>query len=132
MIIFLIICSTAFTSPGCSIITVILKNDALAELGTEWQGTYQLSDPIKGHWISASNQKAIWYLPDGNGWLIGNLNKLGENDGYIFAENKTGALHANGNEWIYDPDDDGMDWITANANDINVECSGKMFCRKTM
>ena len=105
-------------------ITVALKNDSLAKLGTEWQGTYEISAPVNGQlsWTLNSTSKAIWFISQKNYWLIGNLDKRGGDAAYIFAKNEYRRMDDIGdNVWKYW---DGSNWITDSENDIDVKYSG--------
>ena len=71
-----------------------MKNDALAKLGSDWQGTYEfsnavywISNSVNGtrSWVSTTNSKAIWYyqlydyqLSTENGKLVDKLWAMGE------------------------------------------------------
>ena len=69
----------------CQTIKLSLKNDVLFHL-PNFEGTYEMSTVINGHpsWISSTN--AIWSNPDHpTNWVIGKLEAIGTNFGYIHA-----------------------------------------------
>ena len=107
-------CSTA--------VIVTLKNGALASQGS-LQGMYQISDPINGKQSWTLNPYAIWYSLE-YGWLIGNLDNIGENVCSIYANDDYGGLDDTNNQWNYW---DGSNWIPASANDIFINCTSKIF-----
>ena len=95
-----------------------MKNGALASQGS-FQGIYQISDPINGKQSWTSNSHAIWYLLTDK-WLIGDLEKIGEDNAGIYAFDDYGGLDDANNQWTYW---DGSNWISAGANDVNITCT---------
>ena len=104
----------------CSTVIVTLKNGALASQGS-LQGIYQISDLVNGQPSWTSNSHAIWYSLD-YGWLIGNLDDIGENICFIYGADDYGGLDDTNNQWNYW---DGSNWISAGANEININCTSK-------
>ena len=99
-----------------------MHNDSLAKLGTEWQGIYEISAPVNGQlsWTLNSTSKAIWFLPQKNYWLIGNLDKLGGDldDAYIYGYTTAPGLYkVNKIIWHYW---DGSNWIGHSKSGIWV------------
>ena len=104
-----------------------MKNDALASQGL-LQGMYQISGLVNGKQSWTSNSHAIWYSLD-YGWLIGNLDSIGENICSIYANDDYGGLDDTNNQWKYW---DGSNWILASANDIFINCTSKIFSQNKM
>ena len=104
--------------------TVSLKNEVAADK-KEFTGGYQISETVNGKPSWKSGEHAIWYLPIGNAWIIGYLNKLGVDDAELFAPNDYGGLTDNRNVWRYTPSWLGFGWIIpSDSNDVIVSCSG--------
>ena len=102
-------------------VTVSLKNEVSVHK-KEFAGDYQISETVNGKPSWKSGENAIWYVPDGNNWLIGYLNKLGEDESEFFAPNNYGGLADNRNVWKYS---DGSTWITpSDSNDVIISSSG--------
>ena len=102
-------------------VTVNLKNEVSVEK-KEFAGDYQISETVNGKPSWKSGENAIWYVPDGNNWLIGYLNKLGEDESEFFAPNNYGGLADDRNVWKYS---DGSTWITpSDSNDVIISSSG--------
>ena len=96
-------------------IKISLKNDVLVHQGT-FEGTYEMSTPVNGKpsWISSTN--AIWCTPDDTDyWIIGKLDDIGTDFGYIHSE----GMFLGQNEWLYW---NGSELKTPKENDIIVEC----------
>ena len=75
-----------------------------------------MSTPVNGKpsWISSTN--AIWYTPnDTDYWMIGKLDDIGKNFGYIHSK----GMFLGQNEWLYW---NGSELKTPKENDIIVEC----------
>ena len=69
----------------CQTIKLSLKNYIPVNL-RNFEGTYEMSTAVNGHpsWISSMN--AIWSNPDiPTDWVIGKLEAIGENKGYIYS-----------------------------------------------
>ena len=102
-------------------VTVSLKNEVSVHK-KEFAGDYQISETVNGKPSWKSGENAIWYAPVDNNWLIGYLNKLGEDDGEFFAPNNYEGLTDNRNVWKYS---DGSTWITpSDSNDVIISSSG--------
>ena len=102
---------------------VILKNDVLASKGS-LQGIYGVYQTINGRtsWKSGSN--SIWYIPDYDDWLIGDLEGIGT---------KTREIKSNGDQGDRSPSDvPNNEWNK--DGDIIVRCldKGKTFKVKTL
>ena len=93
-----------------------------------FQGMYHISDAINGKESWTSNSHAIWYSLE-YGWLIGDLDNIGENVCYIYANDDYGGLDDTNNQWNYH---DGSSWIPASANDIFINCTSKNFFQNKM
>ena len=96
-------------------IKISLKNDVLVHQET-FEGTYEMSTPVNGKpsWISSTN--AIWCTPnDTDYWMIGKLDDIGKNSGYIHSK----GMFWGQNEWLYS---NGSELKTPKENDIIVEC----------
>ena len=104
-----------------------MKNDALASQGL-LQGMYQISGLVNGKQSWISNSHAIWYSLE-YGWLIGDLDTIGENVCSIYANDDYGGLDDTNNQWKYW---DGSNWILASANDIFINCTSKNFFQNKM
>ena len=76
----------------------------------------------KTSWISSSNRSALWYNPTSEDWLIGKLDNLGANSGYIASNGNQGIsscpYNVTKDAWKYWNDA----WIIADTNDISIEC----------
>ena len=104
-------------------VTVSLKNE-VSEHKREFTGDYKISEIVNGKPSWKSGENAIWYAPVDNNWLIGYLNKLGEDDGEFFAPNNYGGLTDNRNVWNYYNNTDST-WITpSDSNDVIISSSG--------
>ena len=96
-------------------IKISLKNDVLVHQET-FEGTYEMSTSVNGKpsWISSTN--AIWCNPNDNDyWMIGKLDDIGKNFGYIHSK----GMFFGENEWLYW---NGSELKTPKENDIIVEC----------
>ena len=118
--------------PGCvcQTIVVALKNGALAHSLT--QGNYQKAGKVNGKtsWISLNNNNAIWYDTDASGsisddWIIGSLDGLGGNSGWIASTGNQGMsscpYNVSMDAWKYAT----PEWIIADANDVSIQCLTK-------
>ena len=100
-----------------------MKNDALAQ--SSKQGIYQRAEKVNGKtsWISSSNNNALWYNPTSEDWLIGPLDNLGANSGYIASNGNQGISSCPYNvptdAWMYAAN--GA-FIIADATDVSIEC----------
>ena len=103
----------------CSTVMVTMNNGALESQGS-LQGMYQISDPVNGiqSWTSVSH--AIWYSLDILAWMIATQNYIGGNICSIYTFADYDGLDDPNKLWQYW---DGSNWITADANDINVTCT---------
>ena len=99
-------------------VTVNLKNEVSVEK-KEFAGDYQISETVNGKPSWKSGENAIWFLPAKNNWLIGFWNKLGEDDGELYASNEYGVLTDNRNVWKYSDNT----WITPDSSDVIISCS---------
>ena len=96
-------------------IKISLKNDVLVHQGI-FEGTYEMSTPVNGKpsWVSSTN--AIWCIPsDTDYWIIGKLDDIGKNFGYIHSK----GMFLVQKEWLYW---NGSELKTPKENDIIVEC----------
>ena len=106
----------------CQTIVISLKNNALAQ--SSRQGIYQRAGKVNGKtsWISSSNSHALWYNPTSEDWMIGKLDNLGANSGYILSNGNQGIsscpYNVTKDAWKYWNDA----WIIADTNDISIEC----------
>ena len=101
-------------------VTVRLKNEVSVHK-IEFAGDYQISETVNGKPSWKNGENAIWSV--GNNWMIGYWNKLGEDDGELFAPNNYGGLADNRNVWKYSVD--GRTWITpSDSNDVIISSSG--------
>ena len=107
----------------CQTIVISLKNDTLLYHSSR-QGIYQRAGKVNGKtsWISSSNSYALWYNPTSEDWLIGKLDDLGANSGYIASNGNQGIsscpYNVTKDAWKYWNEA----WIIADANDISIEC----------
>ena len=104
----------------CPTINITLNNGALASVG-QFQGLYQISNQTNGKPSWILDPYAIWYSLE-YGWLIGELDDIGQNICYIYANDDYGGLDDTNNQWNYV---DGSNWISASANDIFINCTSK-------
>ena len=112
--------SNIYIFAGCSTINVNLKNEVLNTCGF-LNGNYQSATQVNGKPSWKNGENAIWSV--GNNWMIGYWNKLGEDDGELFAPNNYGGLADNRNVWKYSVD--GRTWITpSDSNDVIISSSG--------
>ena len=96
-------------------IKISLKNDVLVKCQGIFEGTYEMSTPVNGKpsWISSTN--AIWCAPnDTDNWVIGKLDDIGKNIGYILSK----GMFLGQNEWLYW---NGSELKTPKENDVIVE-----------
>ena len=106
--------------------TVSLKNEVSVHK-KEFAGDYQISETVNGKPSWKSGENAIWYAPVDNNWLIGYLNKLGEDDGEFYTSNDYGGLTDNRNIWKYTAGTSPSTgkWITqSDSKDVIISCSG--------
>ena len=80
---------------------------------------YQIADPINGKQSWTLDPYAIWYSLEW-GWLIGELDDIGEDVCAFYAFDDYGGLDDTNNQWNYW---DGSNWISAGANDVNITCT---------
>ena len=77
----------------------------------------------KTSWISSSSNNALWYSAVSEDWMIGPLNVLGSNSGYIASTGNQGIsscpYNVPNDAWKYVAN--GA-WIIADANDVSIEC----------
>ena len=122
------ICLILDPSCVCQTIVVTLKNGALAAQSSR-QGIYQRAEKVNGKrsWISSNNINAIWYDTDASGsisddWIIGSLDGLGGNSGWIASTGNQGMsscpYNVSMDAWKYAT----PEWIIADANDVSIEC----------
>ena len=112
--------------PGCVCQTIVVtfKNGALAAQSSR-QGIYQKAGKVNGKtsWISSSNSYALWYNPTSEDWLIGKLDNLGANSGYIASNGNQGIsscpYNVPNDAWMFAGDGS---WNVADANDVSIEC----------
>jgi hypothetical protein len=99
-----------------------LKNGALLHQSSR-QGIYQKAEKVSGKtsWISSSNS-ALWYFSPNHDWMIGSVGNLGTNFGSIVSTGSQGRsscpYNVPNNAWQYA----NIGWITADANDVSIEC----------
>ena len=109
----------------CYTIQVNLKNEyGLLKSLKHYEGIYEISSTINGKpsWISTSNHKAIWFINKKNYWLMGKLNRIGNDFAEIFAKsNKYSGPFNTNNVWQYF----NNGWKVAKKGDINVQCITK-------
>ena len=99
--------------------TVSLKNEVSVNK-KEFTGNYQISETVNGKPSWKSGENAIWFLPLKNNWLIGYWNKLGEDDGELYASNVYEKLTDNRNVWKYY---DNTWIIPSDSSDVIISCS---------
>ena len=81
---------------------------------------YHISAAINGKQSWTSDPYAIWYQSEYDVWIIGNLDKIGQNVAFIYANDDYGGLDDANNEWYYS---DGSNFVSAGANDVNITCT---------
>jgi hypothetical protein len=107
----------------CQTIVVSLNNGALLHQSPK-QGIYQKAGKINGKtsWISSSNT-ALWYNPASIEWSIGLVDDLGTVTGGISSTGAQGRsscpYNVPNDAWKYAR---GGSWISADANDVSIEC----------
>ena len=105
----------------CQTIVVSLNN---AVLLSSMQGIYQRAGKVnaKTSWISTSNNNALWYNAIPDDWMIGYVDDLGANLGFIASIGNQGRSSCPYNV----PNDAWEYWnngvIIADANDVSIEC----------
>ena len=92
-----------FKNGTCSIVNVTLENDALIQQGKYKfdEGLYKISDEINGKPSWVKSNLSIWYIPSGNNWGIGPLDRRGDDYAHIHAKNSFNGLTDNRNVWKY-------------------------------
>ena len=98
-----------------------MKNYALVAQGGK-QGLYQKSSCINGKNSWISSLYALWYVSQYQYWIIGNIDDIGENYGYIYQYQ--GDLNCPYNipnhNWKYF---NGQIWIVPeDVSDISIRC----------
>ena len=118
----------------CQAIKVTLKNGPL-DLHPQVHGTYQLlAVTVNGHPSWTSTTHAIWYSIRSNRWEIGLFNKIGATADFrgSIQDNNHFLMPCEENCWMYynkrfkewkKPNGYGLFY---NANDINIQCKGKV------
>ena len=116
-----------------------MKNEALG-LHPQVHGTYQLlAVTVNGHPSWTSSTHAIWYLEDSKHWVIGTFQDLGKKLFTFKGRNQHDEIFAmpcEENYWMYfnkrvtkwtekwqKPNGYGLLY---HANDINIQCTGKV------
>ena len=108
----------------CQTIVVSFKNGLALIHQSHRQGIYQRAGKVKAKtsWISSSNT-ALWYNPPSDDWMIGFVNDLGTDVGYIAstgAQGRSSCPYTVPNDaWDYW---DNGGWIMADSNDVSIEC----------
>ena len=106
----------------CQAIVISLKNDALLYHSSK-QGIYQRAGKVNGKtsWISSSNT-ALWYNTASADWVIGSVDNLGANFGFIGSTGDQGRsscpYNVPNDAWEYW----NNGWVIADANDVSIEC----------
>ena len=100
----------------CKAITITLENNADAAQGSK-KGIYHNSSVVNGKPSWTSNSNVIWY--NQGYWLIGALNYIGQFSASIYSDVGSQCPFDLPSEmWKYS--DNG--WLSAGANEINVDC----------
>ena len=113
---------------ACQTIVITLKNDVFLNQPI-YNGTiYQRAGKVNGktNWISTSNNYALWYNAEGDGWMIGDVALLGSSTGGISSFGYQGRsscpYNVSTNAWKYSGNYQNGGWIIADANDVIIEC----------
>ena len=77
-----------------------------------------MSTSVNGKPSWTSQSKAIWYIQNGNMWMIGNLKNIGEPLGFICTTGILLGANENG-KWSYSHE---MKWKKLDTNDFSIEC----------
>ena len=109
-----------------------MNNDALENQG-RYHGVYERAEIVNGKPSWNNSVNALWYTPNGNKWVVGNLIDLGHNDTMMhnmYAQNtKTADRYHNQSEIVRLIDTIGR-WKFWNGSkwtssiDLNVSCKG--------
>jgi hypothetical protein len=109
----------------CQTIFVSLKNGALSYQSSK-QGIYQRAGKVNGKtsWISSSSH-ALWFNPASGDWMIGPVEYLGTDSGFISSTGDQGRsscpYNVPNDAWMYGSPVVNS-WVIAGANDVSIEC----------
>jgi hypothetical protein len=124
-IVSIIICLILNLGCECQTIVISLKNGALLHQSSK-QGIYQRAGKVNGKtsWISFSSH-ALWYNAAANDWMIGSVDDLGTDFGFISSTGSQGRsscpYNVPNDAWKYWITDINV-WTDADANDVSLEC----------
>ena len=111
--------SVADQVQSCQTIKITLKNEVLIHQ-EENQGTYELSASVNGRPTWTSQQStAIWWVPDHNIWVIGELNVIGKPNGGIYTAY---TLFGANSKWYYNKRENNTWTQIVDTNDFSIEC----------
>ena len=82
-------------------------------------GSYEISYEVNGKPSYVKDDRAIWYVPSSNIWVISNLEVIGQDLAYIYAYDDFSGLTDTNNEWLHYFEGN---WIPSSPNIINVTC----------
>ena len=102
---------------------VILENDAKASQYTR-AGTFERSITVNGKRSWKSKEKAIWFYPKTNSWVVGSLKDIGNGmaalSTYFSGGNNPYDLPSN--SWSYcNTKTEKQEWAPSNGN-IIIQC----------
>ena len=115
----------ANSTSGCSIVSVILKNEPFFLHTTYVYGIYNRSETLlngKMYWKNPYYVAAIWYVSSSNRWTIGALDQINEGLGDFYAPNHFSGLTDNANQWHFKDEGDGKWKVPSDPNDILLFC----------
>ena len=87
------------------------------------QGSYQISTAVNGEPSWKNGAYAIWFVLRLTTWVIGPLNRIGEDSAFIYANDADYGLTYSGNDWKFW---NGNSHIhPSDPEDIHITCNGK-------
>ena len=114
----------ANSTSGCSIVSVILKNEPFFLHTTYVYGIYNRSETLlngKMYWKNPAYVTAIWYVSSSNRWTIGSLDHISDGLGDFYTNNQFSGLTDNANQWYFK--DNETNWkLPSYPNDILLIC----------
>jgi len=110
----------------CPRLQIDLKNDVLSKQGIS-QGNYEKHQIVNGRRSWKKATRAVWFVPEVNKWVIGDLKDIGTKTGRIASKVDFGdRIDDASNEWDYWSSEDKK-WQTAPSGDIIINCSPDLF-----
>merc|ERR1712083_468235 len=99
---------------------ISLSNNTIA-YDTSYAGQYKYSSFINRKPSYIKGEKAIWYHPEREIWLVGHISEHGGNKGAFYASDNFGGLTDCKNQWFYWHENG---WKKAGiSNGLDIKCT---------